>query len=186
MKKSTLWGILAAVIAVWVVSAAVYWDVLVMYLAPQIAIESAFQTVCDDLEARYQESPLPIFLQGYDENGLQTVRLELLTSDGSKSRLKVQADLKHNQIDMEGALPEKPSLGEVCLYLNKDYAAMTSSTLLAGGFYGITYDTFAQDLQSGVNTLESISSHVTWFLPQGQTQKIQEALDDLRASIKNR
>lgn len=182
MKKRALWGILAAVTAVWIVSVAVYWDTILMYAAPQIPIQAAFGQVCDDLEARYQESPIPILLGGYDENGLQAVSLELRTPDGGVGTLKVQADLKNNQIFAEGTLPGEAGLGEIGLYLNRDYAALTSETLLAGGYYGFRYDAFSQEIQARVVGLETLMANISYYLPKAMYQEAEAALNTLRTS----
>lgn len=182
MKKKSFWMLLAALIAVWAVGIWAYWDTIVMYIAPQVPIQAAFGEVCDSIESWYQESPIPIVLRGYDEGGRQTARMDLRTPDGAEGTAAIQVRLKTNEIFLEGTFPRKPALGKVGLYLNKEQAAMTSETLLDSGYYGITYDTFGQDLMSGIQSLESLSSYVTWFLPQPQAAKIQEALDDLRTS----
>lgn len=184
MKKKNLWVLLAALIAVWGTAVTVYWDTLVMYVAPQIPLTAAFQQVIDDLDARYQEGPLPIFLQGYDEGGLQTVQLELEDASGAKGALDVQVDLIQNQIFAEGTLPDETGLGELSLYLDRDYAALTSDKLLAGGFYGITYDTFGQDMQNVVGTLETYASYAAWILPRAQIQKLEEGMDTVRSSVR--
>lgn len=183
-NKKALWSILAAVIAVWITAVAVYWDTIVMYAAPQIPIGEAFQRVCDDLEARYRESPLPIILKGYEETGLQTAQVALHSANGAPAgRLKVQVDLKNNQILAEGTLPEELKLGEISLYLDRNYAALTSDRLLAGGYYGITYDTFPQDIEARVGVVESMTSSLgAWLLPRTLLQKLQDWLDVLHAS----
>lgn len=149
-KRKTIWVILAAVIAIWIAFVAVYWDVLVMYIAPQIPLGTALETACSDLEARYQESPIPIFLRGYDETGRNTVSLELRTKTGAvpSGELTIQSQLEENRLQMDGKLPEETKLGNISLYMDRDFAALTSDTLLRSGYYGITYDTFAQDLRS--------------------------------------
>lgn len=148
--KKTLWIILAAVIAVWIAMVAVFWDVLVMYLAPQIPVGTALSSACDALQTRYKESPVPIFLRGYDEGGQTTAHLELRTKTGdvSKGALLVRSDLKKNQIQMDGTLPDETSLGSISIYLDRNFAALSSDKLLRGGYYGITYDTFEQDFRS--------------------------------------
>lgn len=147
--RQAILALTAAVILTSAVSVWAYWDAILMYAAPQIPINEAFWQVCSALEARYQESPLPILLKGYDEGGLQTAQVELLTPDRTaKGSLNLQTDLKNNQILLEGTLPPEIRLGGISLYLDRDRAAFTSDRLLAGGYYGITYETFQSDIRS--------------------------------------
>lgn len=182
MKKKTLWGILAAVTALWLVSVAVYWDTILMYVAPQVPIQAAFGQVCDNLEARYQESPVPILLGGYDESGFQTASLELRSTSGAEGKLKVQVDLNHNQIFAEGTLPGETGLGEICLYLNRDHAALTSETLLAGGYYGFRYDAFSQEIQAQIVGLETLMANISYYLPKAMYQEAENGLNILQTS----
>lgn len=149
-KKKALWVMLAAVVAIWLAFVWFYRDVLVMYIAPQAALGDAIRNTCTELEAYYQETPFPILLKGYDSEGKQSVHMELRPTAGSEPRgeLQLQVDLKNNQILLEGSLPDQPKLGNISLYMSRDCAALTSGALLGGGYYGITYETFPQDLRS--------------------------------------
>lgn len=145
-NKGILWPLLAAVGALLIALAAFYWDALVMVAAPQIPLRQALGTAMTALEERYQESPVPILLRGYDHNGLNAAQVELSADGAVQGRLDVQADLEGNQIFLRGTLPEARQLGSLSLYLGREYAALTSDTLLQGGYYGITYRSFREDL----------------------------------------
>lgn len=149
-QKHLIWQLLAAVLLILAVSVAVCWDALVMYAAPQVPLRRALERAITSLENRYQESPLPILVEGYDSDGLNTARMELKGKDDglTKGVLDVQTDLEENRIFFRGTLPEAAKLGSLSVYLDRDCMALTSETLLQGGYYGITYDTFRQDLQS--------------------------------------
>lgn len=149
-KKQVKWWLLAAALVILVASAAVYWDALVMAVAPQIPLRRALSAAITSLEERYQDSPIPILLRGYDSDGLNAARVELTDKhDGeAKGILEVQAALEENQIFIRGTLPEAAELGSLSVYLDRDRLALTSDALLRGGYYGIAYDTFRQDLQS--------------------------------------
>lgn len=148
-KKKTLWLVLAAAAAVWFAFLLAFWDTLIMYIAPQAVLGDALLDTCAELEEYYSETPLPILLEGYNPEGQQTLHLELSAPDGvARGDVQIQVDLKTNQILLDGKLPNMPELGNVSLYLSRDSAALTSGALLGGGYYGLTYDTFAQDLRS--------------------------------------
>lgn len=149
-KKKMLWLVLAAATAIWVVFLWAFWDVLIMYIAPQAVLGDALLNTCTELEEYYEETPLPILLRGYNPEGQQTLHLELRSAAGGEAKgdVQVQLDLKTNQILLDGKLPNEPGLGNISLYLSRDGAALTSGALLGGGYYGITFDTFSQDLRS--------------------------------------
>lgn len=148
MKKRQLWVLLSAIILILVTSVWIFRDVLVMYIAPQIPLSRALESAMVSLDERIKESPLPILLQGYDSNGKNTVYAELSDGEFPIGTLQIQSDLEGNQIHLNAAFPEGSRLPRLELYMNRDFAAITSEPLLRGGYYGITYETFSQDLRS--------------------------------------
>lgn len=144
--KKRWWILIAAVILAVLVS--VYWDALVMYALPQIPLRKAVNCAIADLDERYRESPVPLILRGYDEGGLQTVQADLYDSGAPRGTLDVSMDLKENQFLLHGAFPEGSRLRGLDLYLDRNVTAVTSESLLGGGWYGITYETFPEDLRS--------------------------------------
>lgn len=149
-KKKNLWVVLAAATVIWAAFVWFYRDTLIMYIAPQAALGDAIRSACGELEEYYAESPLPILLNGYHPDGKQAVHMELRPADGAgvTGELQLQTDLKNNQILLEGSLPNQPKLGNISMYLDRDCAALTSSALLRGGYYGLNYETFPQDLRA--------------------------------------
>lgn len=148
MEKKKIWVLIPAAVLILAAAVWAFWDALVMYVAPQIPLSRAIQSAVVSLEARFQASPLPILLRGYDESGRNTVEAELTDNGVPVGRLRIQSDLKKNQMLIQGSFPEGSRLPSLDLYLNRDFAALTSETLLQGGYYGITYETFPQDLRS--------------------------------------
>lgn len=147
MKKKQYWILLPAVVLILAAAAMVFRDTLLMCLLPQIPLGKAIEGAAVRLETEIQESPLPILLRGYEEDGLNTLEARLSNDGAPVGRLQIRADLEGNQIQLKGEFPEGSQLPGLDLYLNRDALALTSD-ILQGGYYGITFDTFAQDLDS--------------------------------------
>lgn len=149
-KKKRIWIIVLMVLLSLGVAVAFYWDVLVMYAAPQIPIRQALERAFLSLEQRFQESPGAVILGAYDDEGKNTFSVELRDPEGILPRrtMEIQADLLDPQLLFRGALPDDPRLGNVELFMGPDFFSIRSDALLGGGCYGITYDTFRQDILS--------------------------------------
>lgn len=146
MKKR--WWLLMAAVVILTVSIVICWDALVMLALPQIPLGKALDSALATLEERYQESPLPILLRGYDERGQQTLQVNLSDDGVPMGTLDAGVDLKENRMLLRGVFPEGSKLRGLDLYLDRNVTAVTAETLLGGGYYGITYETFSEDLQS--------------------------------------
>lgn len=174
-RKQTVWWLLAAAFVTLIASVAVYWEAVVMLVAPQIPLRQAMETAIIALEERYQESPVPILLQGYDPDGLNTAQVELAEEGSVKGILEVRANLEDNQIFLRGTLPKAAQLGSVSAYLDQDRIALTSDTLLQGGYYGITYNTFRQDIQK--------IPLVSLLVPEQLISQWEDSLGDLQKKL---
>lgn len=148
MEKKQYWVLLPAVILILAAAVWAFQDTLVMYIAPQIPLSRALESTVVRLDEQIRESPLPIVLRGYDEDGRMGIHAELSDNDVPIGTLQIQSDLEGGQMQLRGAFPEGSRLPSLELYANRDFVAITSDTLLRGGYYGITYETFSQDLQS--------------------------------------
>lgn len=177
MFKKRILPILAVLAVILVASAAIYWDAIVMYIAPQIPLKEALDAVFTGLHQRWQESPVPILLRGYDADGLNTSQLELTdpATGAVQGRLEVQSDLEGNQIAFQGTLPNAEKLGSASVYMNREFAALTSDALLQGGYYGITYDSFSQDIRS--------FPLVSLLAPEKLLNQWQEQMDDMQEQM---
>lgn len=82
MDKKKYWVLLPAVLLIIAAAMYVFRDALIMILVPQIPLSKAIQSAAVSLEERYQSSPLPILLRGYDESGLNTIEADL-TENGA-------------------------------------------------------------------------------------------------------
>ena len=143
MKKKK-W-LLLLIPAVLILAAALFWF---LHLSPRMALSNAANDVLSMLGQRLAESPVPILARGYDESGRNITSLELTVSDGVQYDMQVQTDLTANQILADGTIRIDGKTLNLSVYLDKEFAAITSEDLFKGGYYGITYDTFPSDIRS--------------------------------------
>ena len=149
--KKKWWWILIPVLLLIVTACVLFRDTIVMYIAPKTVLTAALTDTVSKLDQRSQGSPLRIFLKGYDENGQNTASMELLTSNDLLGEIAydmtVQADWSVHKLTADGTVTTGSTKLGLSAYLDKDFAAVTSTDLLQGGFYGITYNTFGSDIR---------------------------------------
>lgn len=130
---------------------AVFWDVIVIYAAPKSVLTTALHGAMEDLQTRYERSPVSMLAEFLDPSGQYTANLKLETENkmlGSVScDLTVQADTLENRIAAEGTLYTGQADLDLHLYLDRDFMAISSRDLLKGNFYGVSYDTFPEDVR---------------------------------------
>ena len=155
MKNRTTakqWMIPLCLLLVIVILSAVFWDTLAIYLAPKTVLTSALTHTTSLLQNRFSNSPVWMLAKVLDIPNGNTVSLELDTENKFAGNIKYDMDLqiRHHprQIFAEGNLITSNSSLDLSLYLDQDFAAISSQNLLQGNYYGITYDTFPLDIRS--------------------------------------
>ncbi len=150
-SKKLLWILPIVLILALGIAVFLCWDVLVIYLAPQTVLRTALNNAMDGLDSRYQASPVRIIAKGYDPNGQNTTQLILKTMARGDSAvcydMNVQTDLSNHQIFAKGLVSSDGKNMDVSAYLDDCFAAITSDSLLEGNYYGITYESFGEDLR---------------------------------------
>lgn len=173
MKKQFKWWIVPlAVIALVLVAAVFLWPSLKVYLAPKTVLTASLTNTWADLEERFTNSPLKLIAQTLDPENGNTVALQLDTSnellDSVQYDLNVALDWNPRRIMAQGQVLTNGKAMDLSVYLDSDFAALSSDSLLLGNFYGLTYDTFSQDIRSnqllslmiGESTLKSLDENV--------------------------
>lgn len=175
LKKKQILIVLLLLIGA--IAAILLWNSVTMYLTPKAVLTSALRDSLADLEYRFQNSPMQTLMKGYDAQGQNTVQLDLHTSDnllGDVSYdMMLQTDWNKNQITAQGTVATASQSLNLSAYLDKDFAALTSEELLEGGYYGITFDTFSEDLRS--------IPLLTFFLPEETLQSWETSVNKLEA-----
>lgn len=151
-RKFKWWMIPIAVLLAAAVLLAVFWDSVSVYLAPKTVLTAALKNTWSALETRFSGSPLLVLGKALDASGRNTIQMELDTTNDLlgdiQYNMTVQTQLSPKRILAEGTATTSGNILDLSLYLDGDFAAVSSDSLLEGNFYGITYDTFSQDIRS--------------------------------------
>ena len=152
-RKNKRWWILV-ISAIFVIGilAAIFWDAIMIRVAPKAVLSSALSDVFSQLETRFQDNPLVTLVKFIDPEGKYTANVNLETSNpilGTVNYdMKVQTNGIQHQLFAEGNAGTSDKNLEFSLYLDPDFMAVSSQELVDGKYYGITYDTFSADIRS--------------------------------------
>ncbi len=142
-------------------------------------LTSALNQVFSQLEERFRDDPLLIAAGCYNPEGKYTADMKAAVSQellGTITyNMAVGADLKAHQVSAVGtAYTEKQAIN-LSLYLDPDFMAVSSDELVAGEYYGITYDTFASDIRK-IPLLDFIINDTLLERWDASVQEIQEKI----------
>lgn len=150
-KKKWLWILLAVLLAISAV-VLVYWDTIVIYTMPKSVLTKAVYTAMADLQSRYEQSPVSLFLGHVNPEGQYTARMKLETENellGPVSYdMSIHADVTENLLSAEGIVATSQNDLDLSVYLDRNFMALSSEDLLGGAYYGITYETFPEDIRA--------------------------------------
>ena len=151
MTKKRRWLIPLGLILAAALLLGAFWDSARVYLFPKAALTGALTNTAQALESRFAGSPLQVLLKGLDGSLSNTVSLEMTRQEALLGdvnyNMTLQTQLSPRRISGTGTVTTGDRVLDLGLYLDADFAAVTSEGLLAGGYYGITYDTFPQDIR---------------------------------------
>lgn len=140
-------------------------------------LTSALSHVFSQLEERFRDDPLLIIAECYDPEGKYTVDLEAVTNQDMLGtityNMTVGTDLKAHRFHGEGIAHTGKQDIDLSFYLDSDFMAASSDELVAGEYYGITYDTFSSDLRK-IPLLDLIINDTLLVRWDNSVQKIQE------------
>ena len=149
-KKLLIWisiGILAAVGTL-----VAFWDALAVWIAPKTVLTAALHSAAIQLQERWERSPVSLAAECLEPEGLYSARLDLRTDSQLFGPIDYQIDLSvdthNNRILAEGTVRTKENDLDLAVFLDRNYAAVSSGDFLEGGYYGITYDSFPEDIRS--------------------------------------
>ena len=152
MKNRKLWLIPFGILLAAAILAVVFWQSLIVYLAPKMVLAGALKDRVTALEARIAAGPIPVLARGIDPEGRNQLDLQL---DANKERvgpvqydLRVQMQQHPRRILADGKVLFKSTEMDISLYLDGSFAAVSSQEILGGKFYGLTYDSFSQAIRS--------------------------------------
>lgn len=150
-KRKWLLLLIAFVLAA-VALLAVFWDGIFIYLAPKSVLTAALHGAMEDLQTRYENSPISMLAGYISPDGQYTAQMKLVTEKEILGPVRwdmtVQADTWNNRMSADGVVSTENKELDLRLYLDLDFVSVSSDDLLDGTDYGITYDTFPEDVRS--------------------------------------
>lgn len=177
-RKAVKWWLLAAVILlVLVVAIAIFGDALAIRVAPKLVLTAALQDLFSQLEQRFSGDPMGVVASVYNPEGTYTMEVQAHTENaivGTVSYdMTLQADGPGHRLYADGAASTSAGTLDLAMYLDETFLAVSSGELLDGTYYGITYDTFAEDIRKIplINFLVSDSMISQW---EDSLQEIQK------------
>ena len=197
MTKKQKWLIPLAVLLTAVLLLGACWDTAKVYLFPKTVLTEALTHTAAKLESRFAGSPIHVLSRGVDRSLSNTVTLEMTRQEALLGDVRYDmtllTQLSPRRISGQGTVTAGDTVLDLGLYLDEDFAAITSKGLLGGSYYGITYDTFPQDIRKssmlafliGEETISQWETDLAALQEtMGRTLEIPEfELDDLKMAM---
>lgn len=151
-KKHRWWMLLIPALVIILMVTIKFRDAIFIRLAPKAVLTSALTEVYAQLESRFADDPLLILFHSVDGDGKYTADAKLDTMNeylGSVSYdMVIQTDASSHRLLAEGMASTSDKQLELSLYMDADVMAISSASLLGSNYYGITYETFAEDIRN--------------------------------------
>lgn len=120
-------------------------------ILPRLVLSQSMNNAFNHLEVRFEKSPVHLFRDVYDPDGYYLADLQLETNTAHLGPVRYDVDLQTQlaplRISGSGTVVAGGKALELGLYLDGDFAAVSSESLVEGNYYGITYDSFSQDIR---------------------------------------
>ena len=151
MKRK--WPIVLAVVLI-CTAVGIYWfrDGLMIRLFPKIVLSKALGETFSQQETRYAQSPVHLLANALSKDGCQNISLKLDTETKfmgiAHYDLELRTQTGPNRICGEGSVSTGAGIMDLQLYLDENFGAISSQSLTEGNYYGLTYDTFPEDIRS--------------------------------------
>ena len=147
--KRKWWLVVASIIAALGISLC-FFGVRVR-IAPRLVLYGAINDAFEQVESRFENSPSHMLLDVYDPEGQYQADLQLETKMALVGLVRydmdMQVQLQPRRIQGSGTVVAGKKALDLSVYMDGDFAAVSSDSLVKGKYYGICYDTFPQDLQ---------------------------------------
>lgn len=177
-KKKCVILVFAILLAIAVLLVA-FWDSIVINLFPKTVLTEALHGAMDDLSARFERSPISVLADYVDPAGQYTARMELETENSLLGPVRydmtVSADTEDNRFAAEGVVYAGDNDLDMSVYLDREFMALSSRGILGGAYYGITYDTFPEDIRS--------IPLLSMFIGESVLSGWESSVSDIRAAL---
>lgn len=151
-SKNRRWVIGILIFAIIILFAFLFWDAILIRVAPKAVLSTALTDVFAQLEARFQNDPLWIILNTIDPEGAYTADVVLKTDTEQLGPVTydmiLQTDTKNHRFLADGTVSMHEKQLDLSLYLDTEFMAVSSDDLSVGNYYGITYESFLDDIRS--------------------------------------
>ena len=166
-------------------------------VAPRLVLYGAMNDAFGQLESSFENSPVHMLADVYDPEGHYQADLQLQTNMPLVGLVRydmdMQVQLAPRRILGSGTVVAGKKALDLSVYLDGDFAAVSSDSLVKGNYYGICYDTFSRDVRDwevltmliGKDTItgwENSVSSLDTFL-SGEPRKLNVSSGDIRAAL---
>lgn len=172
-------------------------DPLMIRLFPKIVLSKSLGETFSQLETRYADSPVHVLTKALNKDGCQDIRMKLDTETKfmgiAHYDLELHTQTGPNRIYGDGSVSTGAGIMDLQLYLDENFGAVSSRNLTDGTYYGLTYDSFPEDIRgfemlaffAGEEVLSGWDASVAGFaehmrrsytLPEVKAEDIQSAL----------
>ena len=148
MKKN--WVFLGGLLAAVLVSLCFFG--VRLRIAPRWILSRSLESAIEQLESRFENSPAHLLSDVLDSQGRQQAQLKLETEGKHLGPvvydMTLLTQLGPNRIQADGSVITGGKVLDISLFLDENFASVSSQGLLEGRYYGITYDTFSDNIRS--------------------------------------
>lgn len=177
-------GSLILVVLVGVAVVAGFRDRILLAVAPKMVLSCALSNTLEQLKERFQESPVMLVAKSWDPEGNYTVDAAFTQTVARTGeigyRLQIQTDGEGHGVQAEGTATTADQSLQFSGFANRVFLAVSSEELTGNGYYGITYDTFAEDVRKipflGMLISDKTLSEWDEAVQKVKTQMMQEDL----------
>lgn len=147
-KKGKWWLIPVAAVLAIVIAGAFLWKPLLLKFSPQTYLGMASAKTAKAMAKRSEGSPLSLLNMGSD-CGTMDVVLDYKDEFSGESTVKmsIASDLKAKKWAVNADLSAAGQDMDLDVYVDSDFLALRSNLIPEEDYYGLTYDTFADDLR---------------------------------------
>ena len=179
-KFKWLMIVLPLVLAVSVAAAAA-WEPLMMRFAPEAVLSSAWEKTAEKLDKRSEGSPLDVISDAgrdWAKNGELAVDVAAdIYGQEISAQLLVQSVQAKQQAAASASVNFMGEEVKANFYLDKNSAALSVNPYLDGTYYGVTFDSFREDLAASV---------LGQYLDEEEAAELEESISQLRDNIRSK
>lgn len=151
MKKRILLIFAVLILLAAILTGALLWEEILLMVAPKAVLTSALPRLFVRLETRFQDHPLVVVASALSREGEYTATMALEAKNAyvgaTKYDMTVQFNGTEHRVGAAGTIRSTMREADVALYLDGSFLAVSSQKLLQGDYYGITYDSFQEDVR---------------------------------------